>query len=217
MSGTLTMKVMLKDMFEFVDSVADILEIEHDESLEKLQKKSNNKFLQFNIFMMMTIVKSLLEDKADAPCNHCHQELKEENHELLEEKKSWQEGEFKLTKLLAEERTKNVELQKLLKESKEWNNKAVEEMEKIKKECCSKEIYDSVYKENQELLEEIRILKQSQNDNNLKRVIRLKEKENEELSEKLDKSIEESQKWQDRYYNLKSSIQQFKNSLNHLE
>jgi len=134
MNGTPTMKTMLKDMFEFLDSLADILDIEHDESLEKLKKKSNNQFLQFNIFMMMTVVKTLLEDKADTPCNHCHQELKEENHELLEEKKSWQEGEFKLTKLLAEERAKNVELQKELKRSQELFNAQplVKQIEKLK-------------------------------------------------------------------------------------
>lgn len=139
MNGTPTMKTMLKDMFEFLDSLADILDIEHDESLEKLKKKSNNQFLQFNIFMMMTVVKTLLEDKADTPCNHCHQELQEENEKLKEQLETGK---------------------KLLKESKEWNDKAVEEMEKIKKDCCSKEIYDSVCKENQELLEEIKELKE---------------------------------------------------------
>ena len=45
---------------------------------------------------------------------------------------------------------------KLLKESKEWGTKLVEEMEKIKKECCSKENYDIVYKENEKLKEDIK-------------------------------------------------------------
>ena len=178
MSGTPTMKVMLKDMFEFIDAVADIMDIEHDESLQKLQKKSNNQFLQFNIFMMMTIVKSLMEDKADAPCNHCHQELQEENEklkesdkhlnecinsirdqylELKEEKESWQEGEFKLTKQLSEERTKIVELKealktgnKLLKESKEWNDKAVEEMTRMKEEIEKLKFFNRECKEETE-------------------------------------------------------------------
>jgi len=49
---------------------------------------------------------------------------------------------------------------KLLKESKEWGTKLVEEMEKIKKECCSKENYDIVYKENEKLKEKVKELKE---------------------------------------------------------
>ena len=77
------MKVMLKDMFEFIDAIADIQELHHDESLEKLQKKSNNKFLGFNMFMMMTVMKNIMEEKADM--QEFIDEQKVENEKLKEE------------------------------------------------------------------------------------------------------------------------------------
>jgi len=95
MSGTPTMKVMLKDMFEFIDAHADIQGFHHNESLETLQKKSNNKFLQFNIFMMMSVLKDLMDEKADTPCNECHNELKEENEKLKEQLKKGGEAHMK--------------------------------------------------------------------------------------------------------------------------
>ena len=88
MSGT-TMKVMLKDMFEFIDAIADIQELHHDESLEKLQKKSNNKFLGFNMFMMMTVMKNIMEEKADM--QEFIDEQKVENEKLKAEHKKFDE------------------------------------------------------------------------------------------------------------------------------
>ena len=83
------MKVMLKDMFEFIDAIADIQELHHDESLEKLQKKSNNKFLGFNMFMMMTVIKNIMEEKADM--QEFIDEQKVENEKLKAEHKKFDE------------------------------------------------------------------------------------------------------------------------------
>ena len=80
------MKDMLKDMYEMVDSVLDNQGIGHAESLETLQKKSNAKFLQLNICLMMRAFQSVIADQpADTPCKECHEELKEENDKLKEE------------------------------------------------------------------------------------------------------------------------------------
>ena len=61
-----TMKEMLKDMFEFLNGIADIQDIHHDELLENLQKKSNYKFLGFNMYLMMTVIKDLIDDKDES-------------------------------------------------------------------------------------------------------------------------------------------------------
>tara|TARA_R110000850_G_scaffold240052_2_gene364743 strand:+ start:741 stop:1355 length:615 start_codon:yes stop_codon:yes gene_type:complete len=117
MSGT-TMKVMLKDMFEFIDAIADIQELHHDESLEKLQKKSNNKFLSFNMSMMMTVIKDIYSTQGGScPCNECHEELKEENEKLKEE-----QGMSKLV------HHQNMGLSEDLKRLKEENEKLKAEL-----------------------------------------------------------------------------------------
>ena len=77
------MKDMLKDMYEMVDSVLDHQGIGHAESLEKMGKRSNAKFLQLNICLMMRAFQSVIADQpADTPCNECHEELKEEKYAL---------------------------------------------------------------------------------------------------------------------------------------
>ena len=57
------MKDMLKDMYEMVDSVLDNQGIGHAESLEKMGKRSNAKFLQLNICLMMKAFDSIIGDQ----------------------------------------------------------------------------------------------------------------------------------------------------------
>ena len=87
------------------------------------------------------------------------------------ENKEWEQSNCNYTKLLSEERTKNVELQKELERSQNRFNAQplVKQIEELKEE----------------------ISKKSQTDNNLKRVISLKEKHIEELQEEIEKLKEE--------------------------
>jgi len=134
------MKVMLTDMYECCDNLLEDAGISHNAVLVDLKKGSNAKFLQTNISLMMTLIKLLLESAQEGcgGCSEYIKELEEKNkeleeqlneeskeklknkecwmsvqkqyHELKDEKDSWQDGEFKLTKLLSEEREKNVDL-----------------------------------------------------------------------------------------------------------
>ena len=140
------MKVMLTDMYECCDNLLDNAGISHNAVLVDLKKGSNAKFLQTNICLMMTLIKALLES-AQGGCGGCSEYIKEleeqlneeskeklknkecwmsvqkQYHELKEEKDSWQDGEFKLTKLLSEEREKNVDLLNEIKQVKEEHKK----------------------------------------------------------------------------------------------
>ena len=86
----------------------------------------------------MTLIGELLES-AQGGCGGCKELIKE----LQDEKDSWQDGEFKLTKLLSEEREKNVDL--------------LNEIEILKKD---KEELNCYNEENEQLLKEIEILKE---------------------------------------------------------
>jgi len=291
-------KMKKQELLIHIDDLTEFIEIFIGEDIQDLANqirdlKKENERLQSNSVKHYDEMENLIEKegkkseivfkkltKRDNKINHLKQELHKTSEEKLDlyvkwsdlndEKKSWQEGEFKLTKELSEERTKIVELQKEIedlkfnldgmtcdRDAKEeeinnmidehkkfdeiWKTEGITEQDiidmkrQISDQCDLIKKLKEEKEENKyhaernlrrvnilgstidELKEEIRILKQYQKDDNLKRVISLKEKDNEELSEKLDKSIEESQKWQDKYYTLKSSIQQFKNSLNNLE
>lgn len=134
------MKQMLTDMYECCDNLLDNAGIHHNAVLVDLKKGSNAKFLQTNMCLMMTLIEALLESAKGGcgGCSEYIKELEEKNkeleeqlneeskeklknkecwmsvqkqyHELKDEKDSWQDGEFKLTKLLSEEREKNVDL-----------------------------------------------------------------------------------------------------------
>ena len=101
------MKDMLTDMYEMCNKLLEDAGITHDAVLVTLKRGSNAKFLQINIGLMMTLIQELLEN-AKGGCGECKELIKE----LQDEKDSWQDGEFKLTKLLSEEREKNVDLLK---------------------------------------------------------------------------------------------------------
>lgn len=134
------MKQMLTDMYECCDNLLDNAGIHHNAVLVDLKRGSNAKFLQTNMCLMMTLIEALLESAKGGcgGCSEYIKELEEKNkeleeqlneeskeklknkecwmsvqkqyHELKDEKDSWQDGEFKLTKLLSEEREKNVDL-----------------------------------------------------------------------------------------------------------
>jgi len=134
------MKQMLTDMYECCDNLLDNAGIHHNAVLVNLKKGNNAKFLQTNMCLMMTLIEALLESAKGGcgGCSEYIKELEEKNkeleeqlneeskeklknkecwmsvqkqyHELKDEKDSWQDGEFKLTKLLSEEREKNVDL-----------------------------------------------------------------------------------------------------------
>jgi len=87
------------------------------------------------------------------------------------ENKEWEQSNCNYTKLLSEERTRNVELHK--------------ELERSQKLFAAQPLVKHI----EELKEEIS--KKSQTDNNLKRVISLKEKHIEELQEEIEKLKEE--------------------------
>ena len=138
------MKEMLTDMYECCDNLLDNAGISHNGVLVDLKKGSNAKFLQINIGLMMTLIGALLES-AQEGCGGCSEYIKEleeqlneeskeklknkecwmsvqkQYHELKDEKGSWQDGEFKLTKLLSEEREKNVDLLNEIKQLKKDN------------------------------------------------------------------------------------------------
>ena len=119
------MKVMLTDMYECCNNLLDNAGISHDAVLVNLKRGNNAKFLQTNICLMMTLIKALLES-ARGGCGGCSEyikELEEKNKELEDEKEFWQDGEFKLTKLLSEEREKNVDLLNEIKQVKEEHKK----------------------------------------------------------------------------------------------
>ena len=101
------MKDMLTDMYEMCNKLLEDAGITHDAVLVTLKRGSNAKFLQINIGLMMSLIQELLEN-AKRGCGECKELIKE----LQDEKDSWQDGEFKLTKLLSEEREKNVDLLK---------------------------------------------------------------------------------------------------------
>jgi len=107
---------MLTDMYEMCNNLLEESGITHEAVLVDLKKGSNAKFLQINIGLMMTLIGELLES-AQGGCGGCKELIKE----LQDEKDSWQDGEFKLTKLLSEEREKNVELLNEIKQLKKDN------------------------------------------------------------------------------------------------
>ena len=122
------MKDMLKDMYEMVDSVLDNQGIGHAESLETMGKRSNAKFLQLNICLMMRAFQSVIaEIDPDTPCKECH----EEGLALLKQATTDIEEQLEMIKELKEE---NVKLKEHLKDSKEWRDKAAKEMTRLKEE-----------------------------------------------------------------------------------
>ena len=206
MSGT-TMKEMLKDMFEFIDTIADIQEFHHNESLEKLQKKSNNKFLGFNIFMMMSVMKDIMEEKAGM--HHSHNELKEQlkkgGEAHMKDKKAYDRN-LKIRESELDEKDQEIKKLKELKEGflkseRSHNRNAAQplvkrieslkaENEKLKAELDEfTSVFDGnvsmikMKKENEKLQNEVADL----NDENKKIIDELNESStcNEELKQKI--------------------------------
>ena len=212
MSGTPTMKVMLKDMFEFIDAIADIQDIHHDESLEKLQKKSNHKFLGFNMYLMMTVIKDLIDDKdesGDPPEPgevsvfdtlemEENEKLKAENEKLKKLKEEHTQyrmdidelkDELKMSKLVHHQ---NMGLSEDLKKLKEENEKLKAELNDFTSVFDGNVSMIKMKKENQKLTDENKDLnsqwaKKRDEDGDSYRIIinELKEELNESQKAKL--------------------------------
>ena len=214
-----------QELLNHIDDLTEFIEIFIGEDIQALANqirdlKKENKILQSNSVKHYDDMEKLIEKESknqemlfnkSTKRNNKIKELKEENEKLKEE---IEQLKFNLDGMTCDRDAKEEEINNMIEniDGDGWLKQG------YKTELSnSHKMNKRMSKEITELKEEIRILKQYQKDDNLKRVISLKEKDNEELSEKLDKSIEESQKWQDKYYTLKSSIQQFKNSLNNLE
>lgn len=151
------MKEMLTDMYECCDNLLDNAGISHNGVLVDLKRGSNAKFLQINIGLMMTLIGELIKS-AEGGCGGCSEYIKEleeqlneeskeklknkecwmsvqkQYHELKDEKGSWQDGEFKLTKLLSEEREKNVDLLNEIEQLKEENKNVIRVLNTVRKD-----------------------------------------------------------------------------------
>jgi len=123
------MKEMLTDMYECCDNLLDNAGISHNAVLVDLKRGSNAKFLQINIGLMMTLIGELIKSTEEG-CGGCSEYIKE----LEDEKDSWQDGEFKLTKLLSEEREKNVDLLNEIEQLKEENKNVIRVLNTVRKD-----------------------------------------------------------------------------------
>jgi len=184
------MKQMLTDMYECCDNLLDNAGIHHNAVLVDLKKGSNAKFLQTNMCLMMTLIEALLESAKGGcgGCSEYIKELEEKNkeleeqlneeskeklknkecwmsvqkqyHELKDEKDSWQDGEFKLTKLLSEEREKNVDLLKeielLKKDNKMLDVRQAKASKKADSQMKMKQQYEKQFDDISQQLNKLR-------------------------------------------------------------
>ena len=155
------MKDMLKDMYEMVDSVLDNQGIGHAESLEKMGKRSNAKFLQLNICLMMKAFDSIIGDQETGMNKkglallkqattdieeqlEMIKELKEENEKLKEE--------HGMSKLVHHQ---NMGLSEDLKRLKEENEKLKAELNDFTSVFDGNVSMIKMKKENQKLQNEV--------------------------------------------------------------
>jgi len=141
------------ELINHIDDLTEFIEIFTGENIQDLANqirdlKKENKILQSKSVKHYDAMEKLIESEGKR-VQIVFKKITKRDNQI-------KERDNQIKELLQEIGTGK----KLLKESKEWGTKLVEEMEKIKKDCCSKEIYDSVCKENQELLEEIDKLKE---------------------------------------------------------
>tara|TARA_R100000951_G_scaffold51213_1_gene43211 strand:+ start:726 stop:1235 length:510 start_codon:yes stop_codon:yes gene_type:complete len=149
------MKEMLTDMYECCDDLLENAGVSHNGVLVDLKKGSNAKFLQTNICLMMTLIGELIKS-AEAGCGGCSEYIKE----LEDEKGSWQDGEFKLTKLLSEEREKNVdllnEIEELKKDNKMLDVKQAKATKKADSQMKMKQQYEKQFDDISQQLNKLR-------------------------------------------------------------
>ena len=137
------------ELMNHIDDLTEFIEIFTGENIQDLANqirdlKAENKILKSKSYKHYEAMEKLIENEAKKSEKVMMKITKRDN--------KIKERDNQIKELLQEIGTGK----KLLKESKEWGTKLVEEMEKIKKECCSKENYDIVYKENEKLKEDIK-------------------------------------------------------------
>lgn len=165
-------KMKKQELISHIDDLTEFIYIFSGEDIQDLANqirdlKAENKILQSKSFKHYDAMEKLIEDEA--------KRVEKVMIKITKRDNKIKERDNQIKELLQEIGTGK----KLLKESKEWGTKLVEEMEKIKKDCCSKEIYDSVCKENQELLEEIDKLKEE--------IVNIAKMKNKQIKKEKDK------------------------------
>ena len=137
------------ELMNHIDDLTEFIEIFTGENIQDLANqirdlKAENKILKSKSYKHYEAMEKLIENEGKR-VEIVFKKLTKRDNQI-------KERDNQIKELLQEIGTGK----KLLKESKEWGTKLVEEMEKIKKECCSKENYDIVYKENEKLKEDIK-------------------------------------------------------------
>jgi len=141
------------ELMNHIDDLTEFIEIFTGENIQDLANqirdlKAENKILKSKSYKHYEAMEKLIENEGKR-VEIVFKKLTKRDNQI-------KERDNQIKELLQEIGTGK----KLLKESKEWGTKLVEEMEKIKKECCSKENYDIVYKENEKLKEKVKELKE---------------------------------------------------------
>jgi len=137
------------ELINHIDDLTEFIEIFTGENIQDLANqirdlKKENKILQSKSVKHYDAMEKLIESEGKR-VQIVFKKITKRDNQI-------KERDNQIKELLQEIGTGK----KLLKESKEWGTKLVEEMEKIKKECCSKENYDIVYKENEKLKEDLK-------------------------------------------------------------
>jgi len=137
------------ELINHIDDLTEFIEIFTGENIQDLANqirdlKKENKILQSKSVKHYDAMEKLIESEGKR-VQIVFKKITKRDNQI-------KERDNQIKELLQEIGTGK----KLLKESKEWGTKLVEEMEKIKKECCSKENYDIIYKENEKLKEDLK-------------------------------------------------------------
>jgi len=145
------------ELMNHIDDLTEFIEIFTGENIQDLANqirdlKAENKILKSKSYKHYEAMEKLIENEGKR-VEIVFKKLTKRDNQIKERDNQIKERDNQIKELLQEIGTGK----KLLNESKEWGTKLVEEMEKIKKECCSKENYDIVYKENEKLKEKLKI------------------------------------------------------------
>lgn len=126
-------KMKKQELISHIDDLTEFIYIFSGENIQDLANqirdlKAENKILKSKSYKHYEAMEKLIENEA--------KRVEIVSKKLTKRDNQIKERDNQIKELLQEIGTGK----KLLKESKEWGTKLVEEMEKIKKYCCSKEI-----------------------------------------------------------------------------